>query len=318
MARGSNGNGSTTTAVATRNVEDGQRVELANQIHSMRPTIAKMLERDDNAVARFDRIVMRYYVHATNADMVGEKQAAAMLRIDPRSFALACIDALADGLMPDGKQGAIVPRGKVAVWTPMWRGLFSLARRGSDQICEFRAQVVYQIEIDKRAFVVDLGSNRITHTPWQMLGINYTPRNEDIACAYARATVRDGSTESTEFRILWRDNLDKRRAMSGNPNDPRSWSPAWEHWYSEMCQVKAARALFDWLPVPTAYIDAIERSDERDTKVRQLESGPPMIDAAQAAAPKGLAADIGNASAALSSASAADNGSTGSAEASGG
>lgn len=242
-----------------------QRKMVSQEILAMRKTVARIFHDDENAVTRFERIALRNYVHSTNPDLVGDRAAAAMLAVDPRSFALACIDALTDGLMPDGKQGAIVPRGRVAVWTPMWRGLVALARRGNSSLGELRASVIYRQEVERGAFDVDLGSGKLLHRPLQLLGIEPEDNDEDIVGAYARATVGGRA----EFRILWRKDLLKRRALSGNPRDPKTWSPAWEHWFAQMCCVKAVRALADWLEMPSSYIDAVERYDERERRVRQ-------------------------------------------------
>jgi recombinational DNA repair protein RecT len=220
---------------------------------------------------------------------------------------LACVDALTDGLVPDGKMGAIIPRGKVAVWTPMWRGLLDLAKRGNPSLREIRAFVVYQIEIDKRAFVVDNARGIERHTPWQLLGLDYTPKDDDIACAYARAVVRDeNGNESIEWRILWRANLIKRAERSANPND-KLWSPAWIQWFGEMAQAKAIRALCDMLTMPPAYLDAVERDDERQrASVSQIEDDAPLP---PSNGKPGLAAEIRGAGVALAAGETAGEGS---------
>lgn len=252
---------------------------VAENMRATRATIAKILGENPEALGTFERVCMRHYAQQTNPDFVGEWAAAQMQKVDPMSYVLACIDAATDGLLPDGKHGVIIPRGKVAVWTPMWRGLAVLARRGNPGI-HFEAHVVYQIEIDKGLFVMDYVTGITRHVPWQLAALSPAEREHagddiNIACAYAIA--RDDNGRVVDWRPLWRDNLQKRAEMSGNPKNTTPGG-AWPRWFPEMCQAKAIRALCDWMEIGTAYLDAVERHDDRErTAVRQLDTDVPAI-----------------------------------------
>lgn len=280
--------------------ENASPAIIAGTLKSYNATLLRLFNNNSDAVTTFGRACMRHYAHTTNPDFVGDWAAGKMQAVDPQSYVLACIDAAADGLLPDGKQGTIVPRGKVAVWTPMWRGLAELARRGNPGL-ELQAHVVYQVEVDNGLFVADLVRGIERHTPWQLSGIRYEPKDEDIIGAYAVATFRNkqGVITRQEWRMLWRDNLIKRAEQSGNPKN-KEWSPAWRQWFPEMSKGKAIRALCDWMEIGTAFADAIERHDERErSAVRQIDNPPEPQHPSNGAQRNALADEIRGAGASL-------------------
>jgi len=65
-----------------------------------------------------------------------------LLKCNRQSLYLSCLRAAQDGLLPDGREGAIVPFKNVAQWMPMVGGLCKKARN-SGEILSIDACVVY-------------------------------------------------------------------------------------------------------------------------------------------------------------------------------
>lgn len=180
----------------------------------------------------------------------------ALLECSPKSLFMECVKAASDGLLPDGREGAIVPRWnsqarcKVAVWQPMVAGLMKLARN-SGQIASISSQVVYKGE----KFRVVLGDDEtIEHErDLEFAG------SDDIVAAYAVARLKDGSEPIREV-MTWKQ-IEKVR----NTNDAWDKGP-WSKWKDEMARKTVIRRLAKRLPFSTdrddeRLRDAIERTD---------------------------------------------------------
>ena len=123
----SNTDVATTTAarhplVALRERLEARREELKNSLPS------------DVPVERFIRAVI------TSAQINPDILACVW-----QSLWLACIRACRDGLLPDGREGAIVPYKSTATWIPMYQGLLKRFRR-SGTFRWIKADVVRQGE----------------------------------------------------------------------------------------------------------------------------------------------------------------------------
>ena len=240
-----------TTAVATLN----DRAEVIHKMLGQRAGELAALLGGEKLANAFRRAAISFYLHAP-AD-------AKLETVEPRSFVAACMDAAADKLVPDGRDGWIVVRKGQAAWTISWRGMIKLARRGHKSFRDFAAEVVYREEIAAGGFEVDLASRSIKHRPWYTLGIAEEPSEDSIALVYAIVTVTDdeGFT-SREFATISDRELMKRARASGNPYDDMP-SQAWAKWFTSMSKKAAVRLLCDRIAAPDALWDAITREDER-------------------------------------------------------
>lgn len=170
-----------------------------------------------------------------------------LLYADRRSLFLSCLQAATDGLIPDGREGALVIyRTKVkrrnpetghqveewvdkVTWMPMFQGLLKKIRN-SDQLASISANVVFEND----AFDYELGDHeRLVHKP-VLAG-----RGKPIA-VYAIAHLKDGSI----YREVmpWQDVL--RIRASSKAKD----GPAWTNWEEEMAKKSAIRRLAKRLP----------------------------------------------------------------------
>lgn len=178
-----------------------------------------------------------------------------LLTCSPASLFMACIQAASDGLLPDGREGAIVSRWSSkkscneASWMPMVAGLMKLARNSGD-IASISSQVVFEGE----HFRVVLGDEeRIEHE--RDLG----KTGGKIVAAYAVARLKDGSDPIREI-MSW-GQIEKIR----NTNKKWEWGP-WKAWEDEMARKTVIRRLAKRLPMSTdkegeRLRSAIERID---------------------------------------------------------
>lgn len=180
----------------------------------------------------------------------------------------ACMKAAQDGLLPDGREGAIVPRynrdirAKEAHWMPMVAGLIAKAKRKGN-VVGLVANVVYEGE----PFEVLLGDDdRITHRR----EVGLVERGKEVA-VYAIATMRDGSKEREV--MSWEQTQQVRAAAGEKGGD------VWKTWPEEMARKSAIRRLSKRLPSLDEGDDelrrAVERVDELYDFGKPAPSAPP-------------------------------------------
>lgn len=203
---------------------------------------------------RFNRVVMTAVNN--NPDLVSA---------DRRSLFNACIRAATDGLVPDGREGALVifkdKTGKKLVqWMPMVGGLLKLIRQ-SGEIDSIGARVVYQNEIDAQRFkfIVEDGKEKLFHDP--ML---WGERGQKVL-VYAYARFKESGY--VEYAVLHKQDIDKRRAASRSSD-----TGPWKSWETEMWIKTALRYIAKRLPLSSDIMEKIDRSDEPPTHFDQLRS----------------------------------------------
>jgi len=188
--------------------------------------------------------------------MTAIQQNPKLLECDRRSLWGAAMKAAQDGLLPDGRDGAIVPYGededgnakaKIAQWMPMIGGIRKKARN-SGELLEWYAHVVY----DGDHFDYQLGDEpRLFHKP-----VRPTLRTGGIICAYSIAVLKDGQKTAPE--VMWIEDIEKIRAKSKAKKGP--WADP--TFYPEMCRKTVARRHAKVLPMSSDLDDLIRRDDE--------------------------------------------------------
>jgi phage RecT family recombinase len=149
-----------------------------------------------------------------------------LLKADRRSLFNACSKASSDGLLPDGRDGALVifntkekdAEGKdrwikKVQWMPMVAGIIKKARQ-SGEISALGARIVYEKEIAQNRFthkVVD-GVPKVDHEP-----LLWGERGKPVL-VYSFVQFKDGSTD---FEFLHRDDVMKIR-RSAAPKTERA------------------------------------------------------------------------------------------------
>lgn len=183
-------------------------------------------------VERFMRVVMT----AVNGN-------PDLISADRSSLFEACLKAAQDGLLPDGRDGALVLFGKKATWMPMIGGILKKVRN-SGMLLSISAYVVY--ENDK--FTYRLGDDeRIDHEP--ALENAGAPK-----LVYAIARTKDGGIYREVMTLSQVEKVRQvSRAKSGGP---------WKDWWDEMAKKTVLRRLSKRLPTSADLDDLIRRDDD--------------------------------------------------------
>lgn len=201
-------------------------------------------------VDRFRRVVM-----------TAMNQNPDLLLCDRRSLLNACVRAAQDGLMPDGREGALVifnttvkvenetggvqeRRIKGVQWMPMVYGIIK-KMRNSGELASIVSHEVYE----RDEFRYRLGDDEsIEHVPY--LGGDEPGK---MIAVYAIAKLKDGTIQR---EVMTRAQVEKVRAVSrAGGNGP------WVSWYEEMARKSVVRRLSKYLPMSTEIEDLLRRDD---------------------------------------------------------
>ncbi len=183
-----------------------------------------------------------------------------------KSLLAACMEAAQDGLLPDGREGAIVPyRMKggplVAQWQPMVGGLLRLVRQ-SGELVEIAAHIVRRS--DRFDYVVDERGEHFQHHP------NFMEPDTPPLLVYAYARTKDGGLY---FEPMAWSEIEKFQAMSRATSDE---SP-WHMWPDEMAKVRPIKRLCKRLPMSTDARAVLARDDARDANLLGLAPADPLV-----------------------------------------
>lgn len=194
-------------------------------------------------VARFERVVMTAIQNNLQ-----------LLDAPRRELFNACVKAAQDGLLPDGREGALVCRpgrnGVTVTWQPMIAGIRKKVRN-SGEIATWDVQAVYEND----QFEYELGDEPyIRHKP------ALKDRGELIA-VYSVATLKSGEKSrdvmSVEDVNRIRDRSDAWKAYKAGKIKSTPWSTD----YAEMAKKTLARRHSKVLPMSTDLDDLMRRDD---------------------------------------------------------
>lgn len=175
-----------------------------------------------------------------------------LLGADRPSMMLACVKAASDGLMPDGRDAALVifnskigkdgsgkdVWGKKVQYLPMYAGILKKCRQ-SNEISYVSANIVYT-------------NDRFSYRPSQENPIDHevidgNDRGEFYA-AYAVARLKDGSMC---YEVMYKKDIEKVRKTSKSGDKNGEPTGIWAAWYEEMAKKTVFRRLSKWLPQST-------------------------------------------------------------------
>jgi len=171
-----------------------------------------------------------------------------LLICDRASFFNSALKAAQDGLLPDGREGAIVEfkdkSGKVlAQWLPMYQGLLKKVRN-SGEFKWMTAQIVY--EGDQFDHWIDQEGEHFTHKP---AGLTTIPVR-----AYSAVTTQSGGCF---VEVMTMPQVRKVQAASRAKSE---YGP-WAKWFDEMAKKTVFRRLAKRLPLSSDLDDLIRRDD---------------------------------------------------------
>lgn len=169
----------------------------------------------------------------------------ALLGCDRTSLYSACMKAAQDGLLPDGREGAIVPFKGQAVWMPMVGGILKKVRN-SGELASIASEVIY--EKDKFRYWVDGDGQHVEHEP-----LIFGERGA-ILGVYGIAKTKDGFTYVETMTLA---DVEKVRSVSRSRD-----SGPWRDWWNEMARKTVIRRLSKRLPMSTDLEQVIRRDDD--------------------------------------------------------
>lgn len=220
----------------------------------------QLAERRDNPVAVFrqnldqmtDQLKMALPAHISvekfqRVATTAVQQNPALLdpqKVDRRSLFGALTKAAQDGLLPDGREGAIVPFKGQAQWMPMVAGIMKKVRNSGD-IATWDAVPVFEKDKFQRLLGDD---QRIYHEPYD------EGDPGQVVGAYSIVTFKDGS-KSRDYMPRWR--IEKAR----NQNPVGKNSLMWTQFYDEGAVKTVIRHHSKRLPMSTD-IEAIFARDD--------------------------------------------------------
>lgn len=175
-----------------------------------------------------------------------------LVSADRNTFFSSCMKAASDGLLPDGKEAALVPfnqkGGGINIqYLPMAAGILKKLRN-SGQLASIDAKIVFSG--DQFDYWVDEKGPHIMHKPADVFGDVGEARG-----VYAIAILKDGSFY---FEPLSIKDIEAIRNVSRS-KDSGPWSGPFEH---EMWKKSAIRRLAKRLPQSTDIERTFEHDDE--------------------------------------------------------
>ena len=192
---------------------------------------------------------------------------ADLLEADRATLFAACLDCAQDGLVPDGREAALVVfKAKVGgrwikkvQYMPMIYGVYKKVRN-TGEISTLSAHVVYAN--DAFEYWVDEDGPHLRHAPL-LLG----ERGTEILL-YAVCKLKDGSVE---IETMLKGEIEDVRQISKSAG-----GPAWSNWWGEMARKTVVRRLSKRLPMSSDQ----ERLMHRDDSMYDLDQEKrPAVDA---------------------------------------
>lgn len=184
-----------------------------------------------------------------NAAVVAITDNPAILQCDKQSLFRAVRTLAMAGLVPDGREAALVPFKGKAQAMPMVAGLIKVARN-SGKIASLWAETVHEGE----AYTIKIveGERVFDH--------DYDPLNRSgkIIGAYAVAKLTDGTVD---MEPMSRDEIEKRRKASANQKGDQP-TGIWAQWYAEMAKKTVIRALCKRLPMSSEDMERLMTEQE--------------------------------------------------------
>lgn len=158
----------------------------------------------------------------------------------------ACMKAAADGLLPDGKEAALIPMGSDVVYVPMVAGILKKVRN-SGELASISASIVHK-EDDFKYWIDETGEH-IEFKP-----DHFGERGEPIG-AFAIAKTKDGATY---FEIMSQKQIMDVK-NSGRAKNSGPWGGPFE---DQMWIKSCIRRLSKRLPMSTDLEQTLSRDDE--------------------------------------------------------
>lgn len=251
------------TQKAVTEKQQNAPMTIAQELEVLKPEIAKVLP-EHVTPEKFMRVVATAIAQSPD-----------LRQADRRSLLTSCVKAAQDGLLPDGREAALViynMKEKSGGWTkkvqymPMVAGILKKVRN-SGELLSLSSNVVY--EADKFRYWIDDAGEHILFEP------NVTAEDRGrFLCAYAIAKTKDGGVY---VEVMTRNQIEQVREVSRAKD-----SGPWKSWFDEMSRKSVIRRLSKRLPMSTDLEVVIRRDDEMyDLSTQRVNGGQSGVDAAK-------------------------------------
>ena len=212
--------------------------QICQIIDKMQPSLDENLKGTGISVNR--------YIATAKTAIQTHPQKDKLESADRNSLYLAIKKSAGDGLMPDGREAALVVYGNTVQYQPMVQGLVKLARN-SNEIESINSEVVY--ENDEFELYYDFDGTKFKHAP------NWSGDRGSPILVWASVKLKSGEVIARAYpkeRIL---QIASRSKMSKNyhPGQGLDWEEFWRK--------AAIRNILKYAPKTTAIEKALEESD---------------------------------------------------------
>lgn len=202
-----------------------------------------------------------------NAAIVAVQDNAHILKCDQGSIFRSIRKIAGMGLVPDGREAAMVPFKGQCVPMPMVFGLIKMARN-SGEVASLWAEVIYEGEV-LNVSVVE-GERAWDHVMEDGSAIDFMDRGGKIRGAYAVVKFKDGTVD---MEPMSRAEIEKRRIASANQKDAKNPTGIWQQWYEEMAKKTVIRGLCKRLPMSGERLQQIMESDGPMEAIQDITPG---------------------------------------------
>ncbi|WGO82195.1 recombinase RecT [Arsenophonus apicola] len=235
------------------------------------------LETMNNVYANLQSVIMQQGIAAMLPAQVTPEQftrtaATALIEnaelqnADKQSLVLALTRCAKDGLMPDGREAALVVRStkvnnqfvKKAVYMPMVDGVIKRARQ-SGQVANIIAKVVYAQ--DEFEYVIDENGEHLTHRPSFVDG-------DEVVKVYAFAKLNSGELV---VEVMSRADVEKIR---DTVQSAKYDSSPWVKWFDRMALKTVIHRLARRLPCASELFSMFEVHEDTNSTEKSLRMAP--------------------------------------------
>lgn len=214
-----------------------------------------------------------------------------LFECDRQSLLIAAMRLAMDGLLPDGREAALVPfktrvKGADGQFYDSWQVqampmAYGLRKKvlNSGEVISLQVGVVYKAEVDGGNFLYEIGIEPpIRHRP-KLDMTEAEVHDDNIVAAYSIARIKNpGGDPYWSVEIMPRHKINKVRQMSqtgalgqtvkygkdkGKPIDPKG---PWVDWFAEMACKSVLRAHTKVLPMSGDLLDTLERDDAENLR----------------------------------------------------
>lgn len=212
-----------------------------------------------------------------------------LMECNRQSLLIAAMKLAQDGLLPDGREAALVPfktwnrETRENVWQvqsmPMAYGLRKKILQ-SGEVLSLQVGVVYADEVNK-GFIYEIGLEPpVRHRP-DLFAEPEQRTDDKIVAAYSIARIKNGDAEPLwSVEVMARHEIDKVRQASqtgavgktvkfgkdaGKPIEPKG---PWVDWFAEMAKKTVLRRHSKMLPMSGDLIDTFDRDDAEEQRAQ--------------------------------------------------